>query len=121
MPTYEELRKQWPNASVSFLKRNSSPVVGAVVANRSERNAVPSLDRQVKERRQRKGRVVVRITLITFRHRELDGDSAVFALKPLRDAIANSLGLDDADARIEWNYGQQITKGEQGVIVRIER
>ncbi len=36
------------------------------------------------------------------------------------DQIAASLGLDDADARIAWQYGQQTSKGEQGVVIRIE-
>ncbi len=116
-------RSDLEHASQSTKRLNPSifgPVVGAVVANRPERNPVQALDGRGKERRQRKGCVVVRVVLITCRRRELDDDSATYALKPLRDAIAASLGLDDADARIEWNYGQQTTKGEQGVIVRIE-
>lgn len=103
-------------------KHEASSNLGAVVATRTERNKVQALDGAIKERRQRKGSVepCCRVLLIACRHRELDDDSNVYSLKPLRDAIAASLGLDDADTRIRWDYGQAITPGEQGVIVRIE-
>ncbi len=109
------------HASESLKRRNPDLfTVGAVATRRPERNAIQALDGGSKERRQRKGRVVVRVTLIQCRRRELDSDSAAFALKPLRDAISASFGLDDADARIAWNYGQVVSKGEQGVIVKVE-
>lgn len=41
-------------------------------------------------------------------------------LKPLVDAIATSLGIDDADPRVTWEYGQQKTAGEPCVAVVIE-
>lgn len=96
--------------------------LGALEATRTERNKVQALDRSVKERRQRKGSVepCCRVLLIACRQRELDDDSNVYSLKPLRDAVAASFGIDDADARIRWEYGQVIVRGEQGVIVRIE-
>jgi hypothetical protein len=111
------------NASEAIKRRNPELFgnhLGAVGSGRSERHKVQALDRGGKERRQRKGRVVIVVSLIAFRRRLLDEDSAIFALKPLRDAIAASLGIDDADARIAWQYGQQVTRGESGVIVRIE-
>ena len=61
------------------------------------------------------------VSLISCRRRELDDDGNVAALKPLRDAIAESLGLDDADKRIRFEYGQLETRTEQGVIVKISR
>lgn len=101
-------------------KHETSPSVDTVVPKIRQRNEVPALDGAIKEQRQRKGRVAVRVTLILCRHRELDSDSAIYSLKPLRDAVAASFGLDDADARIAWHYGQQVGPGEQGVIVKIE-
>jgi len=100
-----------------------NPNLGAVVATKTERHKVPALDGAIKERRQRKGSVEprCRVLLISCRHRELDDDSNIYSLKPLRDAVAASFGLDDADGRIQWEYGQQTTRGEQGVIVRIEQ
>jgi len=112
------------NASESTKRRNPElfgSALDSVATHSPERNKVSALDGRGKERRQRKGRVVILVSIIALRRRLLDEDSAIFALKPLRDAIAASLGIDDADARIAWQYGQQTTKGEQGVIVRIEQ
>ena len=41
-------------------------------------------------------------------------------MKPLRDAIAAELGMDDADPRIRWQYGQTETRGAEGVLVMVE-
>lgn len=72
-------------------------------------------------RRRDKGkeRPVVCVSLIACRRRELDDDNNVGSMKPLRDAIAGWLGVDDGDKRVVWECGQQITKGREGVIVRI--
>lgn len=102
-------------------EKSLSPTVGAVVSARPERNKIQALGGAVKARRQRTGRVAIRVILVACRHKELDRDDSVnFSLKPIRDAIANSLGLDDNDARIKFHYGQVVTTGEQGVLVRIE-
>lgn len=63
-------------------------------------------------------RVVV--SLIGLRKRTLDDDNFVGACKHLRDAIAASLGLDDGDKRLTWQYQQLQTKGREGVLVQIE-
>jgi len=63
----------------------------------------------------------VRVTLLAFRRRLQDSDNSIASMKPLRDEIAHWLGLDDADTRIAWEYGQQATRGSEGVAVRIER
>ncbi len=102
------------------LYETANPSVGAVVSRRPERNPVFALDARGKVCRQRKGRVAVRVTLIACRRRELDDDSNIYSLKPLRDAISATLGIDDADSRIKWHYGQTITGGDTGVIVKIE-
>jgi hypothetical protein len=65
-------------------------------------------------------RANVRVSFVVFRKRELDRDNLVGGLKHLRDAVAASLGLDDADHLIAWEYAQIETKGRTGVVVRIE-
>ena len=65
------------------------------------------------------GGPVLRVTIISCEHRLRDSDNPKF--KPLRDAIARSFGLDDADSTIGWEYGQVETRGAEGTIVRIER
>ena len=48
-------------------------------------------------------RIVVTITRMG---RTLDSDNLASACKAIRDGIADALGIDDGDARIEWRYAQ---------------
>lgn len=64
------------------------------------------------------GRLV--ISLVGHRTRILDDDNFVGGCKWLRDAIAASLGIDDGDPRVRWQYSQQPTQGTEGVTVSIE-
>lgn len=63
-------------------------------------------------------RVVV--SFVCFRSRTCDDDNLQFGCKWLRDAIANSLGIDDGDKRFRWQYGQLQTNGPEGVAVTIQ-
>lgn len=64
----------------------------------------------------------IRVTLIRFGSKTLDGDNLRGGgFKALRDAIARWLGLDDADDVIDWEYAQCVTRGRQGTAVRIEK
>lgn len=50
---------------------------------------------------------------------QLDDDNLLAALKPVRDAVADWLDVDDADARIRWQYAQRSTqRGKQAVAIR---
>ena len=60
------------------------------------------------------------VSLIGLRRRTLDDDNFNGACKHLRDAIAASLGIDDGDPRIRWQYQQLQTTGREGVLVHIE-
>lgn len=59
--------------------------------------------------------VVVTITRVA--PRQLDSDNMSTAAKGLRDGIADALGVNDRDPRVEWRYQQ-----EQGrpAAVRVE-
>jgi crossover junction endodeoxyribonuclease RusA len=46
-----------------------------------------------------------------------DGDNLQASCKAVRDGIADALGVDDADPRIDWGYAQR--KGVSSVEVRI--
>jgi hypothetical protein len=50
------------------------------------------------------GRVCVQI--ISLRKRLIDDDNLIGGAKPLRDQIAKSLGLDDGDPRLVFEYSQ---------------
>ena len=59
------------------------------------------------------------VCLVSFRRRLLDDDNHVGACKYLRDAIAATIGLDDADPRLRFEYAQCRTTGPEGVLVKI--
>ena len=92
-----------------------------VASGVSKQTPLRSLDKGIQKRQKGRGGVEVVVTLVSVRRRELDDDGNVAALKPLRDSISETIGLDDGDKRIRFEYGQCETRGEQGVIVKIER
>lgn len=47
------------------------------------------------------------VTITRVAPRRLDDDNMVAAAKPLRDGIADSLGVDDADPAVTWRYAQR--------------
>lgn len=47
------------------------------------------------------------VTLTRIAPRQLDGDNLQSAFKSIRDGIADALGVDDRDSRIEWKYLQE--------------
>lgn len=53
--------------------------------------------------------------------RSMDDDNLRGALKAVRDALAQILGIDDADPRVSWAYSQrQGNKQEYAVEVTVE-
>ena len=58
------------------------------------------------------------VTLTRIAPRNLDSDGVVSALKATRDGVADALGIDDGDERIEWRYGQRRGKPGDVTIVR---
>ena len=95
--------------------------VGGLLPEQPKRELLPALGSKKAKRDRSKGSVVVRVTIIRCGSRSLDDDNLSFAYKHFRDAISASLGIDDADKRICFEYGQVETKGRRGTIVRIER
>lgn len=47
------------------------------------------------------------VTLTRIGPRTLDDDNLRGAMKATRDGVADRLGIDDADPRVEWRYGQR--------------
>lgn len=63
------------------------------------------------------------VTITSFRQKPIpDRDNLIGGAKSLRDAIAKSIGLDDADKFIEWKYYQTKVekRSEEGTLVKIE-
>lgn len=59
------------------------------------------------------------ITLTRLGPRKLDSDNLASSCKAHRDGIADALGIDDGDARLEWVY-QQERGAAPGLRVTIE-
>jgi hypothetical protein len=60
------------------------------------------------------------VTMTRVSAGELDGDNLQGAFKAVRDGIADALGVDDRDKRVEWRYEQRrVARGSYGVIVEI--
>ena len=47
------------------------------------------------------------ITLTRISPRKLDTDNLARSMKAVRDGIADALGIDDGDDRLEWRYAQR--------------
>lgn len=96
--------------------------LASVEAQKPEPGSPQALVGSRPKRKGSKAGVAYRVTLVGCLRRVLDGDNLVASLKPARDAIAFTLGVDDADGKdLSWEYGQLRTTGEEGVIVKIER
>lgn len=118
--TREEFLTRFPNATPSTLRANGYSV-DPVAPNVRERGPDQPLVKSPRPQRRRKGRVEVICSIVRCGPGCLDSDNTTSGgNKALRDAIAESLGYDDGDARIRFQYGQCETLGETGCIVRIE-
>jgi len=110
------------NVSESVRKRNPHlyPPLGGVETHQPKPAAAKALAARQPTFKRRKGRLAVVVTFIAYVHRELDTDNLAAACKPLRDAVSATLGIDDGDKRIRYQYGQVETRGRKGVVVKIE-
>lgn len=86
-----------------------------------EHPSVQALAGSTPAKARRKTSVVICVEIVRYGVRALDEDNLIAGAKPLRDAIARSLGVDDADKRIRWRYSQVLTECSTGTLVRIER
>src|SRR6266853_274451 len=97
-------------------------IMGAVPHSQHQHDPGKALGHEIRRKEERKAGMGFRVTIVSFREKALDGDNLIAGAKFLRDAIAETIGLDDAEGSgIEWSYGQQLTRGEQGTIIMIER
>jgi len=114
------IRQDPANFNVAGIITRAPGPVGAVPRPKPEPHPLPALDPKPKARASRKRRLAVIVTLISARHQLLDDDNLRGAFKGLRDAISRSIGLDDADKRLVWQYAQVQTTGAEGSLVTIE-
>jgi hypothetical protein len=65
------------------------------------------------------GSIPLVVTLTRIAPRTLDSDNVHGALKHVRDGVADWLGVDDGDARVTWEVGQERGAAQQ-YAVRVE-
>lgn len=64
--------------------------------------------------------LVVTLTRFVYRKKVLDDDNLRSALKYVRDAVAEELGIDDGNCeKIQWRYDQRENGNEHGVEIAI--
>ena len=116
------MKLPWNNVSPGFIARNPHLFgVGQLPTVQRKQSPDAPLVKDTRRKRQSKRGVVIRCSIVQCRHQLLDTDNAVSGgTKALRDAIAKMCGLDDADGRIEFEYGQLHTSGREGCIVKLE-
>lgn len=93
--------------------------VGLMAKPITQPDAAGALVEGVQKRQGRPDRVDLRVALVRFGEKQLDDDNLKAGFKPLRDAIAASLGVDDGDKRIEWITTQCTGTGVRGTLVLI--
>jgi hypothetical protein len=71
--------------------------------------------------RKSNGIPVLTISIIALVRRHFDRDNLGPATKGLRDYVAERMNLDDSEEWIDWQYGSVLTRGETGIVVRIEK
>lgn len=108
------------NVSEAVRRRNPALFgVGGVEAAGAKRPAVPALDRRQQELARGAESLGLVVSLVAHRRRLLDPDAVAYSMKPLTDAVAAWLGVDDADSRVTWEWGQVRTDGPEGVVVKM--
>lgn len=107
--------------SDAFKKRNPGLfAVGGVVSPERECNPRPALAGRSPIQKGGTAKLAIVVCLVAFRRRLLDDDNLTAGFKPLRDAIAATLRIDDGDKRIRFECHQIKTSGRQGTVVMVE-
>jgi len=112
------------NVSDAVRRRNPhlyGAKMGGLEAGQSKQTPVQALAGRKQKQQGGPRRLGIIVTMCVHRRRIVDDDNNIGSLKPLRDAIAKSLGLDDGDKTIAWQYTQVQTRGKEGVQVSMER
>lgn len=121
--TPNELRRIFPGASASTIARNLD--LGQLRPRVDEQIKGPLVGPQPTKKARAKSVArsgpTLRIAIVGFSHRIKDDDNFTGGTKPLRDSIAEWLGMSDSQKNIQWNYSQCQTSGAEGVVVKIEK
>ena len=120
--TPDELKKYFPGASASTIKRNAyAPALATIPSPKPQQEARPLEPRRKAQKAGTRSPAFL-VTIISLRNRELDDDNFIGGCKPLRDAVAEHLGCPDSKKFIRFHYCQVVSSTKcPGTIVMIER
>jgi hypothetical protein len=96
-------------------------ILGGLEAGQPKPTASPALAGRASKRAVCEKGVEIVVTFTAHRKRLLDKDNNTASFKPLQDALARDIGLDDGDSRFNWQYSQIKTEGREGVVVTVEK
>jgi hypothetical protein len=91
-------------------KRRASEHRDAVVSAMTVRLTRAGLIVRVAKERALTGPVLITLTRLSPGTRPLDFDGLVISCKHVRDGVADALGVDDADPRLDFLYRQERAK-----------
>ncbi len=91
--------------------------VAGLAPDKREPRQVATLDKDAQGKPVNQVRLAVRI--VSFSRRVKDDDNHTGGNKHLRDCIAASLGIDDGDKRIKFEYQQIESLGPEGTMVLV--
>ena len=98
-----------------------APVAG-LEDPKPEQRKVPALASHARKQTGRNsGLVQFVVTIVSHRKRLCDDDNISGGAKALRDAVAATIGIDDGDKRIRFEYAQIETRGGEGTAVTITK
>ncbi len=110
-----------PDSRAALVREAPAPEAGGPGVEQRHPRKRPSRDRRLAVSTPAPPRVRVHLAVRLAPGHLFDGhDNLRSSLKPLVDAIAETLGVADADSRVEWEYSQAESRGEPGVIVTLE-
>lgn len=106
-----------------------SRVVDKVATSQPQPASGRALEQDLSRRRSRQAGVAggvdsqsgrsIQVDLIAFVRRRCDDDNITSGCKPLRDAIAATLVLDDGDPRLTFRVHQVVGPGPEGTLVMV--
>ncbi len=95
------------------------PMVGLVRSEPQHREIQTLASRPPKQKGCKDSSVSCHVLIVRHGRKRLDDDNLIASYKALRDAFALYLGIDDADARIKFQYAQVTTMGATGTNIII--
>lgn len=108
-----------PNAFLGKLEAGKHGKPARTLDNNKQKKPGSTRGRTKGSRRKRPPEIIV--TMTAHLPRYMDDDNLGNALKPVQDALALWLSVDDRDWIVAWECDQTLTRGFEGVCVAVQK